>query len=363
MADVKWIKIVTNIFDNRKVRQIETMPDGDSILVIWFKLICLAGSINDNGMIYLTPEIPYTDEMLASQFGRPLSVVRLALRTFEKFQMIEVVDDFLCLPSWEKYQSAEKLAGIRSKNAERQARYRERQRAKIGPSFCQYCGDQATGVDHIIALARGGKDVDENKIPCCASCNRKKNDKPVVDFLNSHRAEINDEIILENPKLARFVTLDNVTNRYVVTSHNALDIEGGEEEGELEGEKEDNVSFMPGAEMPPDPPNPPAAPSSPVVISIILNDKTEHPITEADVASWKALYPAVDVMQELRKMKGWADANPTRRKTKAGIKRFINSWLAKEQDNYHGPNSGRTGGGNYGNGKRVGNGPAIGKEL
>ena len=131
MAEVKWIKIVTDIFDNRKIKQIEIMPDGDTILVIWFKLICLAGSINDNGLIYLTSEIPYTEEMLAAQFGRSLPIVRLALRTFESFGMIEVVDNFLCLPSWEKYQSAEKLAHMRSKNAERQARFRERKRAEL----------------------------------------------------------------------------------------------------------------------------------------------------------------------------------------------------------------------------------------
>lgn len=110
-------------------------------------------------------------------------------------------------------------------------------------------------------------------------------------------------------------------------------------ERETEVEIEENT-ILPGAETPPDPPKPPPAPSSPVVISIILNDKTEYSITQADVDGWKDLYPAVDVMQELRKMKGWADANPSKRKTKAGIKRFINSWLAKEQDRYHGPNGG-----------------------
>lgn len=258
MADVKWIKIVTNIFDNRKVRQIEAMPEGDSILVIWFKLICLAGTINDNGMIYLTPEIPYTDEMLASQFGRPLTVVRLALKTFQAFGMIDIVDNFLCLPSWEKYQNAEKLEGIRSKNAERQARYRERQRAKMAGN--------------------------------------------------------------------------TVTPALPVTLHNAIDIDT---DVDIEGEREEKT-ILPEAETAPDRKKP-SVPSSPVVISIILNDKTEYPITEADVEGWKDLYPAVDVMQELRKMKGWADANPTKRKTKAGIKRFINAWLAKEQDRYHGP--------------------------
>ena len=97
---------------------------------------------------------------------------------------------------------------------------------------------------------------------------------------------------------------------------------------------EDSIDYLPEAETAPDLP---PAPSSPVLISITLNDKTEFPITEADIQGWKDLYPAVDVMQELRKMKGWADANPTKRKTKTGIKRFINAWLAKEQDRYRGP--------------------------
>ena len=102
---------------------------------------------------------------------------------------------------------------------------------------------------------------------------------------------------------------------------------------------EDSIDCLPEAETAPcpPPPPPPPVPSSPVVISITLNDKTEYPITEADIEGWKDLYPAVDILQELRKMKGWANANPTKRKTKAGIKRFINAWLAKEQDKYHGP--------------------------
>ena len=61
MAEVKWVKIVTDIFDNRKIKQIESLPEGDTIIVIWFKLLCLAGTINDNGNVYITQEIPYTD--------------------------------------------------------------------------------------------------------------------------------------------------------------------------------------------------------------------------------------------------------------------------------------------------------------
>lgn len=68
------------------------------------------------------------------------------------------------------------------------------------------------------------------------------------------------------------------------------------------------------------------------VITLPLNDKTEFPVFEADTDKWSDLYPAVDVMQELRNMRGWLDANPTKRKTKAGVRRFVNGWLAKEQD-------------------------------
>lgn len=106
-----------------------------------------------------------------------------------------------------------------------------------------------------------------------------------------------------------------------------------------ESKELNNKDYIGGAETPPPPPKQ-NKPSSPVVISIILNDKTEYGITEADVLTWKELYPAVDVMQELRKMKGWADANPSKRKTRNGIKRFINNWLSKEQDKYHGPQGG-----------------------
>lgn len=66
--------------------------------------------------------------------------------------------------------------------------------------------------------------------------------------------------------------------------------------------------------------------SMPPVISIILNDKSLHDIFQSDIDGWKELYPAVDILQELRKMKGWLDSNPAKRKTQRGIKRFINGW-------------------------------------
>lgn len=67
-------------------------------------------------------------------------------------------------------------------------------------------------------------------------------------------------------------------------------------------------------------------------ITLTLNDKSEYTVDRIQVQEWQELYPAVDVEQELKKMKGWLNANPTKRKTRRGIMRFINNWLSREQD-------------------------------
>ena len=67
-----------------------------------------------------------------------------------------------------------------------------------------------------------------------------------------------------------------------------------------------------------------------------LSDGSGHAVSNEDVGRWKELYPDVDVEQELRKMIGWFEGNPKKRKTKSGIRRFITGWLAREQDRGNG---------------------------
>jgi predicted phage replisome organizer len=117
---------------SRKIKQIENMPEGDTILVIWLKLLLLAGNVNDRGAIYITPEIPYTDEMLATELRRPVTTVRMALSVFETFGMVEIIDNVYYLSSWEKYQSTDKLAEMREYNREAQRKSRERRKALCG---------------------------------------------------------------------------------------------------------------------------------------------------------------------------------------------------------------------------------------
>lgn len=126
MKGVSWIKIATDIFDDEKILLIEQLPEADSLIVIWFKLLSMAGKTNNNGVFMLTDRIAYTEEMLAAIFRRPINTVRLALDTFEKFGMIVRVENVLTIPNWVNYQNADKLEKIREQNRERQKRFKER---------------------------------------------------------------------------------------------------------------------------------------------------------------------------------------------------------------------------------------------
>lgn len=131
MAEIKWIKIATNIFDDEKLLLIENLPEADAIIVIWFKLLCMAGKQNNNGVFMLNDRIAYTEEMLATIFRKPLNVVRLALTTFEQYGMIEVIDNVITIPNWEKHQNVEKLETIKEQTRKRVAEYRKRQEEKL----------------------------------------------------------------------------------------------------------------------------------------------------------------------------------------------------------------------------------------
>ena len=128
MADIKWIKLCTDVFDDEKIMLIESMPDADSIIVIWFKLLCLAGKQNNGGVFMLNDKMLYNDEMLSAIFRRPLNLVRLALTTFENFGMVEIINNAYTIPNWEKHQNVDKMDEIREYNRLKQRESRARKK-------------------------------------------------------------------------------------------------------------------------------------------------------------------------------------------------------------------------------------------
>lgn len=149
VAEVKWIKICTDIFDDEKILLIESMPDSDAIIVVWFKLLCLAGRQNNGGVFMLNDRIAYTDEMLATILRRPLNTVRMALQAFESFGMVEIVNGAVTIPNWEKHQSIDKLEAIRKKNRQRVAKHRERQRLLTSGEDADGCNVTVTNCNAV----------------------------------------------------------------------------------------------------------------------------------------------------------------------------------------------------------------------
>ena len=125
-SDVFWIKLPTNAFDSEAIILLESMPEGDTILIIWFKMQILAGRCNAGGYLLLNGESPYSDEMLATVFRRSLNTVRLAISAFLKFKMVEIVDEAYFLPDWEKHQNVSGLEKIREQTKNRVAKYRQK---------------------------------------------------------------------------------------------------------------------------------------------------------------------------------------------------------------------------------------------
>lgn len=131
MAEMQWIKLRIDMFDDEKIKIIQAMPDGDALLVVWIRLIALAGKCNAKGLVLVDDEFPFTDEMLATIFNKPLQTVRLALTTFEKFHMIESTTKGIYVTNFEKHQNIEGMDRIREQNRIRKQREREWKKALL----------------------------------------------------------------------------------------------------------------------------------------------------------------------------------------------------------------------------------------
>lgn len=252
MADVKWIKLSTSMFEDEKIRLIESLPDADTLLIIWIKLLSQAGRTNANGYIFLSENIPFTEEMLSTLFNRPIATVRLALQTFKQFGMIDITDDqYICISNWEKHQNVDGLDKIREQNRLRKQKQREKEKQFLlgnDMGTCAYCGDPANTIDHLIPKSNGGLDTQENCVSCCKRCNETKTNRPLDVFLNEclllGTPVLDLKSVLNNKKIMSLVDYQDGKFLCHVTGHgtrhgsHATDIE---EDKELDIDKEKDI--------------------------------------------------------------------------------------------------------------------------
>ena len=124
MSDIKWVKITTDLFDNRKIKKLRMLKNGNNFVLIWIMFLTIAGRCNSNGLVFLTETIPYDTKTLAFELGFKESIIKEALSQFEKLGMIEMDGEFICIPGWEEYQNKEALDKIREQTRKRVAKHR-----------------------------------------------------------------------------------------------------------------------------------------------------------------------------------------------------------------------------------------------
>ncbi len=129
MADIKWIKLKVGMFNDDRIKVIQAMPEGDALIVIWIRMLILAGISNAEGYLMISENLPYTEDMLSTIFGKPLSIIRLALKTFETFGMVETCDEGIFITDFADEQG-EKMQDIREYNRIKKAESREKAKQK-----------------------------------------------------------------------------------------------------------------------------------------------------------------------------------------------------------------------------------------
>ena len=169
MAEISWIKLSTGLPDNKKIKRIRKLPEGDKVILFWVFLLARAGESNQSGGIFLTDTMPYQEEDLAADFDFNIEFVQFALITLEKYSMITRYQDILFIKNWEEYQSIEGLEKVREQNRIRQARHKEKQRQlTLGNVTANVSGNaevtasNATDIDKELDKE---KDIDKEKIP------------------------------------------------------------------------------------------------------------------------------------------------------------------------------------------------------
>ena len=183
-----WFKVSADIFDNKKMKIIRSMRNGDCMALIWFFLLSLARQQNDNGYIYATEGVAYTAKTLAACGGFRPKVTETALGLFREYNMIDVKENgYIYIVGWTEHQNTEALAKLKDrdsekeKNRQRVAKHRQKQKQSNVTDCNAECNDK--------------------NITCNADvtdCNAECNDKNITCNVNVMACNGNNKIKKEN---------------------------------------------------------------------------------------------------------------------------------------------------------------------
>ncbi|EFQ6833271.1 DnaD domain protein [Listeria monocytogenes] len=176
MSGIQWIKLSVNMFDDEKIKLLEKMPEGNQMLIVWIRLLALAGKTNDKGRIYLNENVPYTEDMLATLFNRDVGIIRVTLHTLQSFGMIQKTENGLIeIENWEKHQNVDGMERVREQTRKRVEKHREAMRQnRIA------CGD-----------SKGNKECNVTSSVTVTQSNAIDIDKELDKDINNNNSDLN----------------------------------------------------------------------------------------------------------------------------------------------------------------------------
>lgn len=226
MADIKWIKLATNMHDDEKMKLIDAMPNRDTIHYVWIRILLLGGKLNANGKVFLSEGKPLTAKMLAVLFSRPLEDIKIALKVLSNFGMIEIASDkVIRIVNWDKHQNIEGMERVREQNRKRVENHREKKKEEKNAAKSNKEETQEDKVlEEFIDLeenkALGKNDILENlETSEEASGNTYINDKTNITTSEAGN-NITVEIIDNNEDISNNI-LETDDNNCIVTKNNS----------------------------------------------------------------------------------------------------------------------------------------------
>lgn len=165
--DLKWIKISLDIFYDEKMKLIEAMPENDTINYIWIRLLIQAGRTNAGGLIFLSEGKPYTEEMLATIFNRPINSIRLGVGTLRSLGMIDIdKNNIIRIVNWEKYQNVEGMERVREQTRKRVAKCRAKKKNDVMESNVTVTKEKEEEDNRYIniSIKKENEDIDKKSI-------------------------------------------------------------------------------------------------------------------------------------------------------------------------------------------------------
>lgn len=217
MADVKWIKLYTDMASNKKIKRIRKMPEGNNIILIWVFLLIQAGDCNKNGALYLTDTIPFKAEDLAIEFEFSIETINFALITLEKYGMIEIFEEVIFIKNWSEYQNIDGMDKIREQNRIRKQKEREIKRLLQSDAISETTGALGNNMSRDMS-----RDVTPNVTQCHATEREEEREierDKEIDIERDKETESEEELSLFNEAIEICKYFETVTCGKSITQH------------------------------------------------------------------------------------------------------------------------------------------------